>query len=75
MLYNRQEFENRYLGKYVYVRLFDNSEFKGYLYSTKNYIKQTGIADHTNCYFVGNDIRDNTTRFKKSHITNIRLLK
>lgn len=75
MVYNRKEFEDRYLNKYVYVKIYDNSEFKGYLYSTKNFIKETGIADHLNCYFVGNNIRENTTRFKKAHITNIRLLK
>ena len=74
MIFNRKEFENRYLNKYVYVRLFNGDEYKGYLYSTNDYIKQTGMLDNKNYYFIGNNIRENNVRFRKSHITNIRLL-
>ena len=74
MIFNRKEFEDRYLNKLVYVRLFDGDEFKGYLYSTNDYMKTTNIPDVKNHYFVANDIRENKVRFCKSHITNIRLL-
>lgn len=70
----RQEFENKYLNKMVEVKLLDDDIFKGYLYSTNDYTKQTNRLDKKNYYFVGRDIRDNGVRFRKSHIKKIRLL-
>lgn len=70
----RTEFENKYLNKLVEVKLFDNDIFKGYLYSTNDYMKQTNRLDNKNYYFVGNDIRENSVRFRKSHIKKIKLL-
>lgn len=69
----RMEFEKKYLNKLVIVKLFDGDMYKGYLYSTNDFIKETGIPDHTNHYFVANNIRENGTRFRKSHIISIRL--
>lgn len=68
------EFEKKYLNKYVEVNLHDGDKYVGYLYSTNEFMKQTGIADLTNYYFIGNNIRESNTRFKKSHIKNISLL-
>lgn len=70
----RDEFEKKYLNKSVEVKLFDDDTFKGYLYSTNDLMKQTNILDMKNYYFVGNDIRDHSVRFRKSHIKKIRLL-
>jgi len=70
----RIEFENKYLNKLVEVMLFDDDIFKGYLYSTNDYMKQTNRLDNKNYYYVGRDIRDNGVRFRKSHIKKIRLL-
>jgi small nuclear ribonucleoprotein (snRNP)-like protein len=62
----RNEFEQKYLNKMVEVVLFDNDTFRGYLYSTNDYMK--------NHYFVGTDIRENGVRFRKSHIKKIKLV-
>lgn len=70
----RKEFEERYLNKMVEVKLFDDDIFKGYLYSTNDYMKQTNRLDNKNYYFVGNNIRENSVRFRKSHIKKIRLI-
>ena len=70
----RKEFEQKYLKKMVEVVLFDNNTFKGYLYSADDYIEKTNRLDNKNYYFVGNDIRENGVRFRKSHIKRIRLL-
>lgn len=70
----RNEFEKKYLNKMVEVVLFDNDTFKGYLYSTNNYINKTKLLDAKNYYFVGNDIRDHGVRFRKSHIKKIKLV-
>ena len=53
----RNEFEQKYLNKMVEVVLFDNDTFKGYLYSTNDYMNKTNLLDMKNYYFVGNDIR------------------
>lgn len=58
----------KYLNKMVEVVLFDNGVFKGYLYSTNEYMNKTKLLDVKNHYFVGNDIRDGGVRFRKSHI-------
>lgn len=70
----RKEFEQKYLNKMVEVVLLDDDIFKGYLYSTNDYMKKTNILDNKNYYFVGNDIRENGVRFRKSHIKRITLL-
>ena len=70
----RKEFEQKYLNKMVEVVLFDNNTFKGYLYSTDDYMEKTNRLDNKNYYFVGNDIRENGVRFRKSRIKRIRLL-
>ena len=70
----RNEFERKYLNKMVEVILYDNDTFKGYLYSTNEYMIKTKSLDMKNYYFVGNDIRDNGVRFRKSHIKKIRLV-
>lgn len=70
----RKEFEEKYLNKMVEVKLFYDDTFKGYLYSTNDYIKATNRLDNKNYYFVGRDIRENSVRFRKSHIKKIRLL-
>lgn len=70
----KKEFEQKYLNKIVEVVLFDNEIFKGYLYSTNDYTKKTKQSDNKNYYFVGNDIRENGLRFRKSHIKRIKLL-
>ena len=70
----KKEFEQKYLNKIVEVVLFDNEIFKGYLYSTNDYMKKTKQLDNKNYYFVGNDIRENGLRFRKSHIKRIKLL-
>ncbi len=70
----RNEFEQKYLNKMVEVILYDNDTFKGYLYSTNEYTIKTKLLDMKNYYFVGNDIRDNGVRFRKSHIKKIRLV-
>lgn len=70
----RNEFEEKYLNKMVEVVLFDNDTFKGYLYSTNEYMNKTKLLDIKNYYFVGNDIRDNGVRFRKSHIKKIKLM-
>lgn len=70
----RNEFEQTYLNKMVEVVLFDNDTFKGYLYSTNDYINKTKLLDVKNYYFVGNDIRENSLRFRKSHIKKIKLV-
>lgn len=68
------EFEQKYLNKMVEVVLFDNYTFKGYLYSTNDYMNKTKLLDNKNYYFVGNDIRENGVRFRKSHIKKINLV-
>lgn len=68
------EFKQKYLNKMVEVVLFDNNIFKGYLYSTNEYMNKTKLLDMKNHYFVGNDIRDHGLRFRKSHIKKIRLV-
>lgn len=70
----RNEFERKYLNKMVEVVLFDNDTFKGYLYSTNDYMNKTKLLDVKNYYFVGNDIRENGVRFRKSHIKRIKLV-
>lgn len=70
----RNEFERKYLNKMVEVVLYDNDTLKGYLYSTNEYMIKTKLLDMKNYYFVGNDIRDNGVRFRKSHIKKIRLV-
>ena len=70
----RNEFEQKYLNKMVEVVLFDNTIFKGCLYSTNDYMNKTKLLDMKNHYFVGNDIRDNEVRFRKSHIKKIKLV-
>lgn len=70
----RNEFERKYLNKMVEVILYDNDTFKGYLYSTNEYMIETKLLDMKNYYFVGNNIRDNGVRFRKSHIKKIRLV-
>lgn len=70
----RNEFEQKYLNKMVEVILYNNDTFKGYLYSTNEYMIKTKLLDMKNYYFVGNDIRDNGVRFRKSHIKKIRLV-
>lgn len=70
----RVDFEKNYLNRLVEVKLFDNDVYKGYLYSTNDYMKQTGRLDNKNYYFVGNNIKENGVRFRKSHIKKIRLL-
>jgi len=70
----RKDFEQKYLNKMVEVTLFDNDIFRGYLYSTNDYMKKTRRLDNKNYYFVGNDIRENSLRFRKSHIKKIRIL-
>ena len=71
----RQEFENKYLNKLVEVRLFNDDIFKGELFSTNQYTRlHPTFMDLKNNYFVGTNIIDNTTRFRKSHIKKIRLL-
>lgn len=70
----RNEFENKYLNKLVEVKFFDNDIFKGYLYSTNDFMKITRLLDKKNYYFVGTNIRDHGVRFRKSHIKKIRLL-
>lgn len=69
----RNEFEKKYLNKMVEVVLFDNDIFKGYLYSTNDYMNKTKLLDVKNHYFVGNNIRDNGVRFRKSHIKKMKL--
>lgn len=70
----KKEFEQKYLNKIVEVVLFDNEIFNGYLYSTNDYMKKTKQLDNKNYYFVGNDIKENGLRFRKSHIKRIKLL-
>lgn len=70
----RREFERKFLNQMVEVVLFDNDVFKGYLYSTNDFMKETNIPDMENHYFVGNDIRENAVRFRKSHIKKIKLV-
>ena len=70
----RNEFERKYLNKMVEVVLYDNDTFKGYLYSTNDYMNKTKLLDVKNYYFVGNDIRENGVRFRKSHIKRIKLI-
>ena len=70
----RNQFERKYLNKMVEVILYDNDTFKGYLYSTNEYMIKTKLLDMKNYYFVGNDIRDNGVRFKKSHIKKIGII-
>ena len=70
----RNEFERKYLNKMVEVVLYDNDTFKGYLYSTNDYMNKTKLLDVKNYYFVGNDIRENGVRFRKSHIKRIKLV-
>ena len=70
----RNEFERKYLNKMVEVVLFDNDTFRGYLYSTNEYINKTKLLDMKNHYFVGTDIRENGVRFRKSHIKKIKLV-
>lgn len=64
----KNEFEQKYLNKMVEVVLFNNDTFRGYLYSTNDYMNKTKLLDIKNHYFVGTDIRENGVRFRKSHI-------
>lgn len=41
----RNEFEQKYLNKMVEVVLFDNDIFRGYLYSTNDYMNKTKLLD------------------------------
>ena len=41
----RYEFEQKYLNKMVEVVLFDNNIFKGYLYSTNEYMNKAKLLD------------------------------
>lgn len=71
----RNEFEQKYLNKTVEVVLVDNKTYIGQLFSTEEYMKKTIFLDMGNYYFVGNDINDNSLRFRKSHIKSIKLVK
>ena len=44
----KNEFEQKYLNKMVEVVLFDNNTFKGYLYSTNDYMNKTKLLDVKN---------------------------
>ena len=70
----RNEFEQKYLNKTVEVVLVNNETFIGQLFSTEGYMKKTIFLDMGNYYFVGNDIYDNSLRFRKSHIKSIKLV-
>lgn len=70
----RNEFEQKYLNKTVEVVLVDNKTYIGQLFSTEEYMKKTIFLDMGNYYFVGNDIYDNSLRFRKSHIKSIKLV-
>ena len=70
----RNEFEQKYLNKMVKIVLVDNETFTGYLFSTEEYMKRTIFLDMGDYYFVGNDINDNSLRFRKSHIKSIKLV-
>ena len=70
----RNEFEQKYLNKMVKIVLVDNETFTGYLFSTEEYMKKTIFLDMGDYYFVGNDINDNSLRFRKSHIKSIKLV-
>ncbi len=69
----RLEFEKKYLNKKVTVKLFDGTTETGILFSTNELMEKTGIPDMKNRYFIGNDIREHGVRFRKSHITSIKL--
>ena len=70
----RNEFEQKYLNKMVKIVLVDNETFTGNLFSTEEYMKKTIFLDMGDYYFVGNDIRENGVRFRKSHIKRIKLV-
>ena len=70
----RNEFEQKYLNKMVKIVLVDNETFTGYLFSAEEYMKKTIFLDMGDYYFVGNDIYDNSLRFRKSHIKSIKLV-
>ena len=70
----RDKFEQKYLNKMVKIVLVDNETFTGYLFSTEEYMKKTIFLDMGDYYFVGNDINDNSLRFRKSHIKSIKLV-
>ena len=70
----RNELEQKYLNKRVRIVLVDNETFTGYLFSTEEYMKKTIFLDMGDYYFVGNDINDNSLRFRKSHIKSIKLV-
>lgn len=71
----RNEFEQKYLNKMVKIVLVDNKTYIGKLFSTEEYMKKTIFLDMGDYYFVGNDINDNSLRFRKSHIKSIKLVK
>lgn len=70
----KNEFDLKYLNKWVVVVLHDNIAFIGRLFSTNDYMKLTKSVDVKNYYFVAPDIRFNGLRFRKSHIKKITLL-
>lgn len=70
----RNEFEQKYLNKMVKIVLVDNKTYIGKLFSTEEYMKKTIFLDMGDYYFVGNDINDNSLRFRKSHIKSIKLV-
>ncbi len=68
----RDEFDKIFLNKKVSVVLFDGEYMKGTLYSTNDFAKLVNYYEPKNYYFVANNIRENTVRFRKSHIRRIR---
>ena len=61
-------------GIYTYTSSIDNKTYIGQLFSTEEYMKKTIFLDMGDYYFVGNDINDNSLRFRKSHIKSIKLV-
>ena len=70
----RNEFEQKYLNKMVKIVSVGHESFTGYLFSTEQYMKKTIFLDMGDYHFVGNDINDNSLRFRKSHIKSIKLV-
>ena len=64
-----------YLGKYVEVTLYDNTKYKGILYTTDDANKLVDYFKYQTGYYVVLHYGDDNYNYRASHITRIKEIK
>ena len=73
---NRKEFEEKYLGKFCTVKLFDGTVISGIMHKTgtEEWKHEANLYYKHNYYFCATNGQVDKCIFRKSHITKIRAL-